>query len=179
MQLRVQEGDAAVVAEARRARRVDTPAPRPGALPLANREELLERPPVDEDRLRADRHGTGGAVGEAMPVSWLDALRLEGDRRVAASDAEARVLDGQDDTGGGMADERRVRLVRAESLGEEGGCAFRARLAAELHDRNEDRRGEGGERRQTHRGCAAQGGNALGFRRGITGPQFRKVRHVV
>ena len=177
VELRVEERDRAVIADAWDLSRVDAPAPGPDALSLADRQKLLQCWPVDEDALGALGDRAGDAVLEAVPVPRPCALRRERDRRAAAADPEARVLNGELDAGLGMPDQRSLGIRCSESLAQERGRAFRAARRAEQHDRHEDRSDEHRQRRQAHRGCAAKNGDALGFRRAFTGPQFRKVRH--
>ena len=177
VELRVEERDRAVIADAWDLSRVDAPAPGPDALSLADRQKLLQCWPVDEDALGALGDRAGDAVLEAVPVPRPCALRRERDRRAAAADPEARVLNGDLDAGLGMPDQRSLGIRCSESLAQERGRALRAARRAEQHDRHEDRGDEHRQRRQAHRRCAAKNGDALGFRRAFTWPQFRKVRH--
>jgi hypothetical protein len=114
-------------------------------LALAHREELLERRLVDKDRLRADRRRAGDAVGETMPVALLGPLGLERDLGAHTSDAEVRALNGKLDARSWVAHEWRSGIGGAECLRKKGGRAVRTVRRAELHDHDEDRRGERGK----------------------------------
>jgi hypothetical protein len=179
VQLRVQERDRAVVTDARDLLRVDAPLPRTEALPLPHRQELLEGRTVDEDRLGSLGDRAGDTVLEAVPVARGRALRLECDGRVVAPDSEARAGDGELDTLLGMPDERRLGVGRPERRAEERGRPVGAGGCAELHHRDEDRRRDRREGREADMGRVAKIGETLGFRRALTGPQFRKIRHGV
>src|SRR4029079_11473809 len=110
---------ASAVADGRDRGRVEAPAPGPEALPLADRQELLECRPVGENRLGALGDRSGDAVLEAVPVARHSPLCGQRDRRVAAADPEARVLNGELDAGLGMPDQRSLGVGGSECLAEE------------------------------------------------------------
>ena len=173
---RVEEADLPVAADVGDEPRRELPAPRPLALALRDREELLGAPVLDDDRLGAEVRLARDSVDVPLPLGVPDVLRDDREGRALAGDRVALVVDANVDPRSGLAAEGRLGLLRAERVLEEDDVGVEATEAGDGDDGEEDGRRQRERSRRAHGGAAQ--GITLDARRAVLRlPQWRKVRH--
>ena len=167
---------------------VESPAPGSRALPLCDRERLLDAVRAEHDRLIAERQLPLHAVPVSLPraaraaEAKRHARRARGDLQSALADLELPAKGGLDECRrrmrrrpdeGGI--QRRTQFPRQESR---RVVCLRAVESGELGDGERGGAEERGGDREEKASPAFGRGRALGFRRAPVRPQVREARHV-